>query len=61
MGTQRVHVVAVDCGSATRAGRLADGTLGVDIEATYALDRIKDAMEHAGREGRGGKILLTPN
>ena len=43
------------------AGRLVDGTLGVEIEATYSLDRIKDAMEHAAREGRGGKILLTPN
>jgi NADPH:quinone reductase-like Zn-dependent oxidoreductase len=43
------------------AGRLADGTLGVEIEATYPLERIKEAMEHAGREGRGGKILLTPN
>jgi NADPH:quinone reductase-like Zn-dependent oxidoreductase len=43
------------------AGRLADGTLGVEIEATYTLDRISEAMEHAGREGRSGKILLTPN
>jgi NADPH:quinone reductase-like Zn-dependent oxidoreductase len=43
------------------AGRLADGTLGVAIEATYPLERIKEAMEHAGREGRSGKILLTPN
>jgi len=40
---------------------LADGTLGVEIEATYPLDRVNEAMEHAAREGRGGKILLTPN
>jgi len=43
------------------AGRLADGTLGVEIEATYPLDRVNEAMEHAARERRGGKILLTPN
>jgi NADPH:quinone reductase-like Zn-dependent oxidoreductase len=43
------------------AGRLADGTLGVEIEATYTLDRISEAMQHAAREGRSGKILLTPN
>ncbi len=43
------------------SGRLADGTLGVEIEATYTLDRVKDAMEHAAREGRSGKVLLTPN
>ncbi len=41
--------------------RIADGSLHVDVEATYGLDDIKTALEHAGREARGGKVLVTPN
>ena len=40
---------------------IADGSLHVDVEATYGLDDIKTALEHAGREARGGKVLITPN
>jgi NADPH:quinone reductase-like Zn-dependent oxidoreductase len=42
-------------------GFLSDGTLEVHIEATYPIEQIKTALEHAGREGRSGKILVTPN
>ena len=42
-------------------GRIADDSLHVDAEATYRLDDIKTALEHAGREARGGKVLVTPN
>lgn len=41
--------------------RVEDGRLKVDVEATYAIDDIKAALEHAGRSGRSGKILVTPN
>ena len=41
--------------------RIADGSLHVDVEATYGLDDIKTALEHAGREARSGKVLITPN
>lgn len=41
--------------------RIADGTLYVPVEATYGLEDIKQALAHAEREGRDGKILLTPN
>lgn len=41
--------------------RLADGTLHVEVEATYPIEEIRTALEHAGREGRDGKILVTPN
>ena len=37
-----------------------DGTLAADIEATYPLDRLAEALRHAERGGRGGKILITP-
>ena len=43
------------------AGRVADGSLRVEVEATYPIEDIARALEHAGREGRGGKVLVTPN
>ncbi len=41
--------------------RIADGSLHVEVEATYALEEVKTALEHAARERRDGKVLLTPN
>ena len=41
--------------------RLLDGTLHVNIEASYPLARVADAMAHAKREARSGKIQLRPN
>lgn len=41
--------------------RVASGALKVDIAAVYPMERIKDALEHAARESRGGKVLVTPN
>jgi len=41
--------------------RLLDGTIHVPIEASYPLEKITDAMVHAKREGRGGKVQLRPN
>jgi len=38
-----------------------DGTLAVEVEATYPLSRIGEALAHAKREGRSGKVLLLPN
>lgn len=41
--------------------RLLDGTIHVEVEASYPLERISDAMAHAKREARGGKVQLRPN
>ena len=41
--------------------RMLDGQLWVEVEATYPIEEIKAALEHAGRGGRGGKILVTPD
>ncbi|MDH3379807.1 MAG: zinc-dependent alcohol dehydrogenase family protein [Gammaproteobacteria bacterium] len=41
--------------------RLLDGTIHVDIEASYSLEKISDAMAHTKREARGGKVHLRPN
>ncbi len=38
---------------------VASGALKVPVEATYDLSDIAAALEHAGREGRAGKIVLT--
>jgi len=43
------------------SGFVGDGTLSVGVEAVYPIEDIKAALEHAGREGRDGKILVTPN
>ena len=41
--------------------RLLDGTIHVSVEASYPLEKIADAMAHAKREARGGKVQLRPN
>jgi trans-2-enoyl-CoA reductase len=41
--------------------RVASGELQVPVEATYPIEEIKAALAHAGRSGRAGKILVTPN
>lgn len=35
------------------------GQLHIDVEATYPLSLVHDALAHAARPGRAGKILLT--
>jgi NADPH:quinone reductase-like Zn-dependent oxidoreductase len=40
---------------------ITKGTVTIPVEATYPLDRIKEAVEHAERAGRTGKILLVGN
>ena len=41
------------------ASRVADGTLAVEVEAVYPFRKIKQAVAHAARGGRSGKILLS--
>ncbi len=41
--------------------RIADGSFHVDVEATDGLEDIKTALDHASREARSGKVLITPN
>jgi mitochondrial enoyl-[acyl-carrier protein] reductase / trans-2-enoyl-CoA reductase len=43
------------------AGKLRDGVLKAPIEATYPIDEIKEALAHAQRGGRHGKVLVLPN
>ncbi len=41
------------------AAKLAGGTLAVEVEAVYPIRRIKEAVAHAARGGRSGKILVS--
>jgi NADPH:quinone reductase-like Zn-dependent oxidoreductase len=41
------------------AAKVADGTLAVEVEAVYPIRRIKEAVAHAARGGRAGKILVS--
>jgi NADPH:quinone reductase-like Zn-dependent oxidoreductase len=54
----RPHLEAL---CADLAARVADGTLRVEVEATYSIEEIKAALAHAKREGRSRKILVPPN
>jgi NADPH:quinone reductase-like Zn-dependent oxidoreductase len=36
-----------------------EGKLSTEIEARYPLQQARDAVAHALREGRRGKVLLT--
>lgn len=40
------------------AALVEDGTLKVEVEKVYPLGKIKDAVAHAAREARAGKILI---
>jgi trans-2-enoyl-CoA reductase len=41
------------------ASKAADGTLAVEVEAVYPLRKIKEAVAHAARGGRSGKVLIS--
>lgn len=45
----------------TLAQRVRDGSLHVDVEAVYPLAQAREALAHAARPSRGGKVLLAPN
>lgn len=39
---------------------LAAGEITTPVEATYPLSKITDALQHAARAGRDGKVLVVP-
>jgi len=43
------------------AAKVRDGLLRAPVEATYGIDDIKEALVHAQRRGRHGKVLVLPN
>jgi trans-2-enoyl-CoA reductase len=43
------------------AGQVMAGKLSAPVDAVYPIDKIKDALAHADKGGRNGKILVSPN
>lgn len=43
------------------AGYIADGRMHAEVEATYPLAEIKQAVAHAMQGGRNGKVIILPN
>jgi NADPH:quinone reductase-like Zn-dependent oxidoreductase len=43
------------------ARQVMDGRLHAPVDTVYPIDKIKDALAHADKGGRNGKILVSPN
>ena len=43
------------------AAELREGVLKAPVDAVYPIDAIKEALVHAQRRGRHGKVLVLPN
>jgi len=43
------------------AGQVMAGKLSAPVDTVYPIDKIKDALAHADKGGRNGKILVSPN
>jgi len=43
------------------AQQVMAGKLSAPVDTVYPIDKIKDALAHADRGGRDGKILVSPN
>jgi len=43
------------------AAQVVAGKLAAPVDTVYPIEKIKDALMHADRGGRNGKILVSPN
>jgi NADPH:quinone reductase-like Zn-dependent oxidoreductase len=43
------------------ARQVMDGRLHAPVDTVYPIERIKEALAHADKGGRNGKILVSPN
>jgi trans-2-enoyl-CoA reductase len=53
---EQVRALYADLGA-----KLRDGVLHAPINSTYPIEQIREALIHAQRAGRHGKILVLPN
>jgi NADPH:quinone reductase-like Zn-dependent oxidoreductase len=53
---QKIREIYADLGSQVMAGKLS-----ARVDTVYPIDNIKDALAHADKGGRNGKILVSPN
>jgi NADPH:quinone reductase-like Zn-dependent oxidoreductase len=40
---------------------ISEGSFRIEVEAVYPLAKIREALAHAARPSRGGKVLVAPN
>ena len=43
------------------ASQITNGNLYTPVESAYRLDQHRDALKHADKTERNGKVLLMPN
>ena len=53
---EQIRAIYADLGSQVLAGRLF-----APVDTVYPIEKIKDALAHADKGGRNGKILVSPN
>ncbi|MCA0303211.1 MAG: zinc-dependent alcohol dehydrogenase family protein [Proteobacteria bacterium] len=53
---EQVRAIYADLGAQVKAG-----TLSAPVDSVYPIDDIREALRHADRGGRHGKILVSPN
>ena len=53
---EEIRAIYADLGAQVMAG-----TLSAPVDTVYPIENIKDALAHADKGGRDGKILVSPN
>ena len=53
---QKIREIYADLAQQVMAGKLS-----APVDTVYPIDKIKDALAHADKGGRNGKILVSPN
>jgi len=53
---EKIRAIYADLGGQVMAGRLF-----APVDTVYPIEKIKDALAHADKGGRNGKILVSPN
>jgi NADPH:quinone reductase-like Zn-dependent oxidoreductase len=53
---EQVRAIYADLG-----GQVKAGTLSAPVDSVYPIDDIREALRHADKGGRQGKILVSPN
>jgi mitochondrial enoyl-[acyl-carrier protein] reductase / trans-2-enoyl-CoA reductase len=53
---EQIRAIYADLGR-----QIVEGTIAAPVEKVYTIDEIKDALTHAQRGARTGKILVAPN
>ena len=53
---KKIRAIYADLGGQVMAGKLS-----APVDTVYPIEKIKDALAHADKGGRNGKILVSPN